>query len=277
MILGIFLAIALFFNSAQLSFFEKSIDSDNAFISVNTTCQKQSLDILCTGNYSLNDALSNETHSANKSLHLYCDNQFHELNCSSVFDKKESNTIAPSGFSGILQLFALLCLIPFLITSIVILLDAFRYIGRIPAHAKIIGFQSVKETLKDATILLFIVPFTFITFYFGFFLIIGFTASNDYVSIGFTIFKTIVFCAYLMIVLLIVIKTWEKAEAAPQLIPCIVVAYGIMATIFLLLGVIFIPNLEITVLGLLLLGVAIGAIFKILDQFNKNRKIEKCE
>jgi hypothetical protein len=137
MILGILLAAALFFNSAPLLNINYPTSSNSTIYTGNTVCINQSLELNCTSNFSVNYNLSSQ------------------------------NGTFP-------QLITLCCLIPFVLISIVIIVDSFKYLTNFLQYSNTLTpNERLSRTLRDLTILPFIAPFIVIVANFTLMMLLG--------------------------------------------------------------------------------------------------------
>lgn len=280
LLLGVFLAIALFFNTAQFFIFTSSSSDDSNYIG-QTNCEKQSFKINCIGNFSSsNESNTTIKNDANNSFYFDCERQLLELNCSSAISIKKNPDSNPiPDFSKSIKAIAFLCLFPFLVIAGVILRDSFLYIGRFTEHLKIYGLdKGIFEVLKDVTIFLFIVPFIFIVFYFAFLILAVAFSDYYYLNIGYLVAKTIGYCAYLLVLLYILAKTWGMIIEKPHLEIYVVPGYVIMGFVSLVIGVMINTDfkLDLIVLGVLLIVFAIGIILSLrVPKIQKKLKINE--
>jgi hypothetical protein len=253
MVMGIFLAIALFFNSAEL--FTISPTQSNSPTSYQTICERQSLGLNCINNSS--------------STKLNCFGVLTEFNCTSNLSTENNrNSNNQNYFKGLLEIFSLLCLIPFVVISLVILIDSFKYFGRLAKHAtKLNVLEGLYDTLKDATITIFIIPFIFIIFYFSILLIFGFI---DYLSIAGAILRAVVFVIYIMVFLFLlgrILYQIKNEELNPKPAIALLIILGI---IIIGMGLFLFHDYlnEMLIVGLLSI---FGGIFALLMEYPKKK------
>ena len=141
MILGILFTAALFFNSAPLLNINYPASSNGAIYTGNTVCINQSLELNCTSNFSVN------------------------------YNSSAQNGTFP-------QLITLCCLIPFVLISIVIIVDALKYLTNFLQYPNTLtSNERLLKILRDLTILPFIAPFIVIIANFTLMMLLGWSYS----------------------------------------------------------------------------------------------------
>jgi hypothetical protein len=207
MILGVFLAIALFFNTVNLLNLNTTLSPTDPTNLGQIHCTNQPSKFNCMSNFSIKNVFNN-TSSLNETTNLgqiHCINEQSEFNCSSNFSTTSSSS--RNSASYLFGLLTLLCLIPFILISLVIIVDSIKYLSKFSQYIETLGQrEGLLETIKDLSVVFFIIPFIVIVLYFVIFELLWWM-QPDYQPVGMSIFRAIFFIIIIIIILYLSISS----------------------------------------------------------------------
>jgi len=196
--MGVFLLIAVFFNNPTLLNFSNTTETST---SINTECGSPTTIQICSGNLSkLNPTdigIINDS-----SIQIICHNTFSQLNCTSNLSSDQQKPQTQKS-QNLAKFFSFLSTVLFLVIACVVLFDSLSYV-RIYTHSR--RDDKKKATIgviKDLTIFLFIIPFTFLLI---FFVNLSTAAFGEFLATGVLIFLITVYIAEIFVVMYLFLR-----------------------------------------------------------------------